>query len=175
MTNTTQLWTPKTCKLKLMFCLLQSACIVPYFPYFVLTARAEINEIALIDMLQFQKKRLNGVQANSRYVRSSCTGAKSTDKSGHAPLPLSRLLRAEVWTCLLWSSMALASPMLTSWSSPGRRKTVIWKHVLILPSSCTVTHIPLSQPILLVTRGKWGSEGKQVSPMTMTLCHFWSV
>lgn len=86
------------------------------------------------------------MQANRRYVRSSCTGAKSSDKSGHAAPSLSRLLHAEVWTRLLRSSTALGSPALASWSSPGRRKTLIWKHVLILPSSCTVTHSPSHSP-----------------------------
>lgn len=32
--------------------------------------------------------------ANQRYDTSSCTGAKSADKPGHAPPPLSRLLHA---------------------------------------------------------------------------------
>lgn len=92
------------------------------------------------------------------------------------------LLRLSPGCCTQWSEPACwgaawrwRAPVLASWSSPGRRKTVIWKRVLVLPSFCTVTHIPVSQPILLMTRGKWGREGKQVYPISLTFCHIWSV
>lgn len=56
-------------------------------------------------------------------------------------------------------------------------------HVLILPSSCTVTHTttPLSEPNLLITgggekrRGRRGRVGKQAFPMSLTHCHIRSI
>lgn len=118
-------------------------------------------------MLQFQKISSVRCELTRDMIRPSLHRCQERRQvwSCSSP-PLSRLLHLqEVWTCLLRSSMALASLGVNSLELTRKKKNSDMKACVdvTLLQHCD-SHPPLSQPIVLTTRGKWGREGKQVSP-----------
>lgn len=121
-------------------------------------------QIALIDTLQFQKSAQYGASEPEIWyvLLHRCQERRQVWSCSSASLQARCTQRSEpaCWA----AAWRWRTPALTRWSSPGRRKTVIWKHVLILPSFSTVTHIPPLTAHPAQNKRKVGQGGKTSFP-----------